>query len=72
MTTILLAIGIIGLFFILMSVRLIFLDKGEFKGTCATQSPGLREKGIDCGCGKKAGTCDAAMAEKAAKASTAA
>jgi hypothetical protein len=66
MTTIILAVGIFGIFFIFMCVRLIFLKDGEFKGTCATQNPALMEKGIDCGCGKKAGTCDAAMAEKSA------
>ncbi|MGB3588670.1 MAG: hypothetical protein WBA23_19135 [Tunicatimonas sp.] len=56
MTTILLAIGFIALFFILMSVRLIFLKDGEFKGTCASQNPYLNKEGSDCGfCGKKAG-----------------
>ena len=54
MTTILLAIGILALFFILMSVRLIFLKNGEFKGTCASQSPFLNKEGETCGyCGKK-------------------
>ncbi|WP_448519064.1 hypothetical protein [Rhodoflexus sp.] len=56
MTTILLAVGIMAMFFALMSVRLLFLKNGEFKGTCATQSPVLRENGVDClVCGKKAG-----------------
>lgn len=54
MTTILLAIGILALFFVLMSVRLIFLKNGEFKGTCASQSPFLNKEGETCGyCGKK-------------------
>lgn len=53
MTTLLLAIGFLALFFALMSVRLIFLKNGEFKGTCASQSPFLKEKGATCGvCGK--------------------
>ena len=53
MTTIILAIGIIALFFVLMSVRLIFLKNGEFKGTCASQSPFLNKEGATCGyCGK--------------------
>ena len=54
MTTILLTIGILALFFVLMSVRLIFLKNGEFKGTCASQSPFLNKEGETCGyCGKK-------------------
>jgi hypothetical protein len=53
MTTLLLGIGFVGLFFILMSVRLIFLKNGEFKGTCASQSPFLNKEGVTCGmCGK--------------------
>jgi hypothetical protein len=56
MTTILLGIGFIALFFVLMSVRLIFLKGGEFKGTCASQSPFLRQEGGTCGyCGKPVG-----------------
>lgn len=53
MTTLLLAIGLIGIFFIGMSVRLIFLKNGEFKGTCASQNPYLNKEGAACGyCGK--------------------
>ncbi len=53
MTTVLLGIGFIALFFALMSVRLLFLKKGEFKGTCASQSPFLNPDGGTCGyCGK--------------------
>jgi hypothetical protein len=53
MTVFLLSIGIFGLFFILMSVRLLFLKKGEFRGTCASQSPWLNKEGVTCGyCGK--------------------
>ncbi|MEQ9229988.1 MAG: hypothetical protein RIF46_04850 [Cyclobacteriaceae bacterium] len=53
MTTVLLGIGFIGIFFILMSVRLIFLKNGEFKGTCASQNPYLMKEGATCGyCGK--------------------
>lgn len=49
MITVLLAIGFIALFFILMSVRLIFLKDGKFRGTCASQ----RAEGASCGhCGK--------------------
>ncbi len=53
MLTFLLVIGFIALFFALMSVRLIFLKNGEFKGTCASQSPFLNKEGASCGyCGK--------------------
>jgi hypothetical protein len=53
MTTVLLGIGFVALFFVLMSVRLIFLKDGEFKGTCASQNPYLNKDGAACGyCGK--------------------
>jgi len=53
MTTLLFAVGFIALFFVLMSVRLIFLKDGKFKGTCASQSPFLQKEGATCGyCGK--------------------
>lgn len=53
MATVLLGIGFIALFFVLMSVRLLFIKKGEFKGTCASQNPFLKEEGGTCGyCGK--------------------
>lgn len=59
MTTVLLAIGFIALFFVLMSVRLIFLKDGEFKGTCASQSPFLNRNGTTCGyCGKQVNSGD--------------
>lgn len=56
MATLLLGIGFVALFFILMSVRLIFLKDGQFKGTCASQNPFLNKEGASCGyCGKKVG-----------------
>ena len=59
MLTFLIVVGFVALFFVLMSVRLIFLKNGEFKGTCASQSPFLRNEGTTCGyCGKEIGTCD--------------
>ncbi|MDH5379757.1 MAG: hypothetical protein OEW75_02830 [Cyclobacteriaceae bacterium] len=59
MLTALLAIGIVGLFFVLMSVRLIFIKDGQFKGTCASQSPYLNKEGVTCGyCGKTVGEGD--------------
>ena len=56
MTTVLLGIGFVALFFILMSVRLILLKDGKFKGTCASQNPYLNKEGATCGyCGRKIG-----------------
>ncbi len=53
MAILLFSVGFIGLFFILMSVRLIFIKNGEFRGTCASQSPWLVKEGTTCGyCGK--------------------
>jgi len=53
MTTLYLTLGFMALFFILMSVRLIFLKDGQFKGTCASQNPYLNKEGGTCGyCGK--------------------
>jgi hypothetical protein len=55
-----LSIGILALFFVLMSVRLLFIKNGEFRGTCATQIPHLAKEGITCGyCGKVVGAGDA-------------
>lgn len=60
MTTLFIAIGILALFFILMSVRMIFIKGGEFKGTCASQSPHLNREGATCGfCGKEVKAGDA-------------
>jgi hypothetical protein len=54
MTTVYLTLGFVALFFIMMSVRLIFLKNGQFKGTCASQNPFLNKDGEACGyCGKK-------------------
>lgn len=51
--TIILGIGLVAIFFIFMSVRLIFIKNGEFKGTCASQNPYLNKEGATCGyCGK--------------------
>ncbi len=56
MMTFLFALGVFALFFALMSVRLFFVKNGEFRGTCATQSPYLAKEGIVCGyCGKTIG-----------------
>ncbi len=56
MATLFLGIGFIAFFFILMSVRLIFIKGGQFKGTRASQNPYLNKDGATCGfCGKKVG-----------------
>ncbi|MGW8123294.1 hypothetical protein ACV07N_11600 [Roseivirga echinicomitans] len=53
MTTLYLTLGLVGMFFVFMSVRLIFLKNGEFKGTCASQNPFLNKDGAACGfCGR--------------------
>jgi hypothetical protein len=53
MAVVLLSIGLVALFFILMSVRILLVRNGEFRGTCASQSPWLNKEGAACGyCGK--------------------
>jgi hypothetical protein len=60
MAVFLVTLFILGLFFVLMSVRLLFVKDGEFRGTCATQSPFLAKEGITCGyCGKVIGEGEA-------------
>lgn len=64
MAVFLLTLAVIGLFFVLMSVRLLFVKNGEFRGTCATQSPFLAKEGITCGyCGKTLGEGDTACGD---------
>ena len=53
MAVVLLSIGLVATFFILMSVRILLVKNGEFRGTCASQSPWLNKEGAACGyCGK--------------------
>lgn len=64
MAVFLLTLAVFALFFVLMSVRLIFIKGGEFRGTCATQSPYLAKEGITCGyCGKTLGEGDTACGD---------
>lgn len=64
MAVFLLTLAVLGLFFVLMSVRLLFIKNGEFRGTCATQSPFLAKEGITCGyCGKTIGEGDTACGD---------
>ena len=39
MTTTIIAIIFVGFFFFALSIRMIFLKNGEFRGTCASQNP---------------------------------
>ncbi|NJN41633.1 MAG: hypothetical protein HC811_04735 [Flammeovirgaceae bacterium] len=56
MTVLLISIGFVALFFVLMSVRLLLVKDGEFRGTCASQSPFLLKDGVTCGyCGRNLG-----------------
>ncbi len=45
MATFLIVIGFFAAFFVMMSVRLILKKDGEFRGTCASQSPFLNKSG---------------------------
>ena len=57
--TVLVGIAFFGLFFALMAVRLIFIKGGEFKGTCASQSPFLNNDGAACSlCGRAPEDCE--------------
>lgn len=57
--TVLIAVGALGLFFMLMSVRILLKKNGEFQGTCASQSPFLNKEGVVCSlCGKDPNSCD--------------
>jgi hypothetical protein len=59
MATVLLAVGFVGLFFVLMAVRIILKKDGEFQGTCASQSPFLNKEGVTCSvCGRDPAQCE--------------
>ena len=54
LTTILLAVLFIGLAIGGLALRIIFVKNGEFRGTCATNNPMLRNQIGECTvCGKK-------------------
>jgi len=54
MTTILLSIGLVGAAFLLLALRIVFVRGGEFRGTCSTNNPYLRDEVGDCTlCGKR-------------------
>lgn len=53
LTTLLLSIGIIGLAVALIGIRILLVKDGEFKGTCATNNPMLKNEIGECTvCGK--------------------
>lgn len=59
METALLAIGALVIFFAFVGIRILVLKNGEFKGTCASQSPFLKNSVGTCNyCGKPVGTCE--------------
>lgn len=53
--TLILSLIIIGFFFAGLGIRILLLKDGEFKGTCASQSPFLKNQIGECTvCGKPA------------------
>ncbi len=56
MATIIVTVVVLLLAFGLMSLRILLVKDGEFKGTCATNNPMLSKKLGPCvACGKKRG-----------------
>ena len=50
----LITIGLLGLGFAGIAIKIIFKKNGKFAGTCASNSPFLQEEGAVCGvCGAK-------------------
>jgi hypothetical protein len=46
LTLVFLSLGFAGL-----AIRMLVLKKGEFRGTCASHNPLLKDRGVDCaGC----------------------
>lgn len=53
---VLVSIVLVLIAFALFSVRLLLLKNGQFRGTCASNSPFLQKEGAVCGvCGRKPG-----------------
>ncbi|TNE68614.1 MAG: hypothetical protein EP344_01080 [Bacteroidetes bacterium] len=56
MTVLLVSVLFVLAAFFLFSLRLIFVKGGEFRGTCAGNSPFLKKDDVVCGvCGRKPG-----------------
>lgn len=54
MMLIFLAIGLLGLAFAGLAIKILLKKNGEFSGTCASNNPMLREEGATCGvCGAR-------------------
>ncbi len=49
METFLFSLAVFAIALVLLSVRILILKSGEFRGTCSTQNQALHEEGIDCG-----------------------
>jgi flagellar basal body-associated protein FliL len=63
-TIIIISVILVLFAFALFGIRLLLVKNGEFRGTCAGNSPYLRREGIACGvCGAKPGE-DCAKEEK--------
>ncbi len=53
--TLIISLIVASLFFVGVGIRILVLKNGEFKGTCASQSPFLKNQVGDCQiCGKPA------------------
>lgn len=48
LTTVLIAVAVLALAFAMIAIRLIFLKDGEFRGTCSTNNPLLKARGVEC------------------------
>jgi hypothetical protein len=53
MATILLSIGVLGVAVVLLAMRILLVRDGEFRGTCGSNNPYLRNTVGECwACGK--------------------
>jgi hypothetical protein len=48
LVTIILAAIIMALVFAMIAIRIILIKNGEFRGTCSTNNPLLKAKGVEC------------------------
>ncbi len=59
MITVIFSVGIVLIFFAFLSIRLLLVKDGQFRGTCASQSPFLNPEGETCSyCGKNPSQCE--------------
>ncbi len=50
------SVALVLLAFAFFSIRVLFVKKGEFKGTCASNNPFMVKEGATCGvCGRTSG-----------------